>query len=122
MTNVKPGPTIHNPDKPCPIPIKTPETTSPPALGLLAHPEHTNSKDPMRTRSICVFMIFPFIWICEMALVIFFKEFSSKLLNFVDEFLFLPLKILLFAVQGLFGFEGCTRMSLLRGLPIPLIG
>ena len=34
----------HNPDKPMPIPIKTPEITSPVVLGLLAHPPRNTPK------------------------------------------------------------------------------
>ena len=32
----------YNPDRPCPIPIKIPETTCPPVPELLAQPEHSN--------------------------------------------------------------------------------
>ena len=33
----------YNPDRPCPIPIKIPETTCPPVPELLAQPEHASN-------------------------------------------------------------------------------
>ncbi len=34
---------LYNPDRPCPIPIKIPETTWPPVPELLAQPENANT-------------------------------------------------------------------------------
>ena len=42
---------------------------------------------------------FPFIRICEIMSVIFFQELLRELLNFVNEFLFLPFQISFLSAQ-----------------------